>query len=289
MTARYPTSSGGLSLAELLKQHLQGSVRLQPNLLPGDHVITQGSCFARNIAHSLANIGVRTVHLAVNDEINTPFANAQFFRLLAGIEDDAFMQSSLKSLVEGSVLAEFQRLFSTARILILTVGVAPCWFLKGTDQIVLGPNKGQRELFEMRTQTPEWCASQLFQCIEAARAINPRVHLFLTLSPIPLHGTTEYVSALEADCVSKSTLRVAIDQVMRAGIANVHYWPSFEAVRWLAPHVTCPFDQADFRRLQGTVVAVITEAFVKQLGIVGAEPSPFTAEAEGSISLMQNF
>lgn len=35
----------------------------------------------------------------------------------------------------------------------------------------------------------------------------------------------------------KSTLRVAIDEVMRAGHSGVTYWPSFEIVRWLGGHL----------------------------------------------------
>ncbi len=40
-----------------------------------------------------------------------------------------------------------------------------------------------------------------------------------------------------ADCVSKSTLRVAMDEVLRLRLKDVYYFPSFEILRWLAPMV----------------------------------------------------
>jgi hypothetical protein len=55
----------------------------------------------------------------------------------------------------------------------------------------------------------------------------------------------EYDSAMTADCVSKSVLRVAADEIMRKRLANVFYWPSFEIVRWAGGHNGPVFGTAD--------------------------------------------
>jgi hypothetical protein len=48
-----------------------------------------------------------------------------------------------------------------------------------------------------------------------------------------LLASFEYESAVQADCLSKSTMRlVAHEVVNNSNIANVVYWPSFEVFRW---------------------------------------------------------
>jgi hypothetical protein len=40
-----------------------------------------------------------------------------------------------------------------------------------------------------------------------------------------------------ADCISKSTLRIALHQLMNLKLNDVYYFPSFEILKWLAPMV----------------------------------------------------
>jgi hypothetical protein len=50
---------------------------------------------------------------------------------------------------------------------------------------------------------------------------------------VPLLASFEYESAVQADCLSKSTMRlVAHEVVNNSGIENIFYWPSFEVFRW---------------------------------------------------------
>src|SRR5258708_12331371 len=77
----------------------------------------------------------------------------------------------------------------------------------------------------------------------------PPVHrtatIFLTLSPAPLNYSFEFTSTIVGDCLSKSVLRVAINDVLSAKPAGVRYWPSFEAVRWVGPHLVPVFGAED--------------------------------------------
>jgi hypothetical protein len=80
-------------------------------------------------------------------------------------------------------------------------------------------------------------ADNIAAIIEAVRRIAARkIDVVLTVSPVPLSGTTEFASAVIADCLSKSTLRLACQQVLSRRPPGVFYWPSFEIVRWLGPH-----------------------------------------------------
>ncbi len=79
---------------------------------------------------------------------------------------------------------------------------------------------------------------------ESLRALNPDAHLVYTLSPVPIDSAIGIsgplsAGAVELDCISKSTLRVALSEIMALGKEDpkLHYFPSFEIVRWIAPCV----------------------------------------------------
>jgi hypothetical protein len=58
-------------------------------------------------------------------------------------------------------------------------------------------------------------------------------------------ATTEFRSAVIADCLSKSTLRVACHEALQElDGERVVYWPSFEIVRWLGAHFGHDFEPA---------------------------------------------
>jgi hypothetical protein len=60
-------------------------------------------------------------------------------------------------------------------------------------------------------------------------------------------------------------MRLGVEYVMRQKLENVYYWPSFEIVRWLAPHVGRVFgvDGQDNRHPKPALVTLITQMFIK--------------------------
>jgi hypothetical protein len=113
--------------------------------------------------------------------------------------------------------------------------------------------------------TVEENVSNLNELVRLVRSVNPDAHIIFALSPIPLKATYEDRSCFTADCVSKSTLRLAIDQVTRAGMRNVAYWPSFEIVRWLGGHLSTSMFGADgnVRHVNREAVKLILNAFMR--------------------------
>ena len=79
------------------------------------------------------------------------------------------------------------------------------------------------------------------------REINKKTQIVLTLSPVPLKGTLDMPSVMQADAVSKSTLRIAINEIMLNSPAGVSYWPSSEMVRWLGVYFEDVFGLEDQR------------------------------------------
>jgi hypothetical protein len=98
--------------------------------------------------------------------------------------------------------------------------------------------------------------------ISKIRSLNDRCSIIVTLSPVPLTATFEYHSAVVADTVSKSTLRVAIDELLRRKYDKVYYWPSFEVVRWLGAYAPGMYGQED-----GSTIHVSEEVIAMQMSL----------------------
>ncbi len=109
-----------------------------------------------------------------------------------------------------------------------------------------------------------------FSATLVVRMAGPEVKVVLTVSPVPLAGTTEHDSAITADCLSKSTLRVACEEAVAARRGEgVLYWPSFEIVRWLGAHfgpeTPGPYgaDDGNTRHVSEWLIDLIVALFVE--------------------------
>ena len=87
----------------------------------------------------------------------------------------------------------------------------------------------------------------------------------LTLSPVPLLATHRTISCLTADCVSKSVLRVALDEVMSEQPAGVYYWPSFEIVKWVGANLpwSAYGEEGKARDVNRRLIVEIIDAFIE--------------------------
>ena len=86
---------------------------------------------------------------------------------------------------------------------------------------------GGRHVF--RNHTVEEVTADLTTAIHELRAVNPKVKVILTVSPVPLVATAEEAHVLVATTLSKSVLRVAAG-VVAAREQDVAYFPSYEII-----------------------------------------------------------
>ena len=101
--------------------------------------------------------------------------------------------------------------------------------------------------------------------IEMLRTLNPNASICFTLSPVPLNVSFVGYDAITGDCISKSTLRIAIQNVIqRQQNKNVSYFPSFEIVRWLAPMYEQPFgkDDGSMAHVNDSLIEDIVHSFI---------------------------
>lgn len=81
---------------------------------------------------------------------------------------------------------------------------------------------------------------------------------------------TKDKSVLERDVVSKSTIRLTIEEAQKC--VEFTYWPSFEVVKWLSPHISPSVDFQAFgdpdnnsRHVTRWIVDEITKLFIEHV------------------------
>src|SRR5581483_1850990 len=154
----------------------------------------------------------------------------------------------------------------SAGAFVFTLGLAEVWtddetggvFWRGVPEHIF-----DEERHRFRLSSVEENERNVLETIRLVRTVNPDAPVILTLSPVPLEATFRSISCMTADSVSKSVLRVALDNVMQQGLPGVYYWPSFELVKWGGPAFDWSVYQHDARHVHRYLVYCIVDAFVE--------------------------
>lgn len=151
----------------------------------------------------------------------------------------------------------------------------------------LGPNANaasrlKKQGASLRLASHQETREAIAACVAGIRSVTV-APIVITLSPVPvdsvlgLSGTLK--SAIEVDCVSKARLRSALDEVtpeLRAVHGPIHYYPSFEIVRWIAPMLHIPsfgLEDAATRHVSTPILAAVCSLFLDRfVKWSGAEP-----------------
>jgi hypothetical protein len=241
----------------------------EPIIEPDSVFMTIGSCFALNLANHLRELG-RTVHAEeIGEDVNSTYANRYLLDWIADGPTSAPTQAVQDAY--GPAMRERMRArVAESDVFVITLGVAPCFFRKDNGEfafIVAKTAAARLHLYAnhvMRTTTVEENVRNIHAIMDTVARLARRPPKFvLTVSPVPLGGTTERHSAVIADCVSKSTLRLAAEQVVStAGKHQV-------IVRWLGPHFGPEHEKVygaedgNSRHVSNWLVRLIIELFLK--------------------------
>jgi hypothetical protein len=229
--------------AGVIRRSLLRGLPTDPLAGDGSSFMTLGSCFACNLGMRLRAAG-RNVHFEeIGEEVNSTFANRYLLDWVGHGAAPAGPTAIMESVYGPAMRERLARAIASTDVFVLTVGVAPCFFHRQTGEFMfstMASNTASDRIAEvsvMRTTTVEENADNIRHIIAAVRRIAGRkIKVVLTVSPVPLSGSSEFSSAVIADCISKSTLRLACQEVLAQRPWGVFYWPSFEIVRWLGPH-----------------------------------------------------
>lgn len=124
-------------------------------------------------------------------------------------------------------------IIAATEVFILTLGLSEIWYDKPTGDAFW--RAVPAALFDpdrhgFRVSSVEENRANIGVTLDLIHAARPDAKVVVTLSPIPLMATFRPISCLTANAVSKSILRVAIDQIMAEDRAYVFYYPSYEMV-----------------------------------------------------------
>lgn len=265
--ARWPVPLNSFSeLSEAIDRYLLPKAKPEFHFYPSSKIVAHGSCFAQNIIHGLGRKQIDGYCFRMGEIVNSTFANLELIRWLFGESQgglDYFWTNLLKE--ERSVLRER---YMGADVGIMTLGVSPCFFRKDDGQFAIASPSVSTAAFlkthDFRTTTVEENTKNIREIIQIVRRFNPSIHFVLTVSPVPLLATFEYDSPIQADCVSKSVLRVSVDSIVRGEAGSVTYFPAFEAIRWLGAYYEGAYgaDDGTSRHVSEWAVDKVISAFI---------------------------
>jgi hypothetical protein len=268
-----------------------------PLLSRSTQVATLGSCFAANIARRLKQLGgVKVFFKPIGEDINNSYANRFLLDwIVDGVENE--MSADFETIYGAEQRKAFAENFRRASLFIFTLGVAPVFFDRSTGAFVLAHGSQVEKnvlpkVCAFRTTTVAENVANLSHVIRRIRELSSEAEIVLTLSPVPLNGTYEMGSAVLADCLSKSVLRVTVDEVLRSGIAGLHYWPSYEIVRWLGPNLAAHHppvygaDDGNTRHVSQWVIDLIIRLFIEYYGDESFQRAPEGDDTRPSASLL---
>ncbi|KVN55774.1 GSCFA domain-containing protein [Burkholderia stagnalis] len=269
--AKYPTTKemrGDLKAA--IRSTLLKDLPQQRFISRDTRFFTLGSCFAREIATRMIERGYQADFFEVVEHINSSFANRSMVDWAMGRCEGQARERLDELFASLNITPDgLQARWAASNVFIYTLGVAPAFFDRQSGAFVMPSNsafasRAFAEMYDFRTTTVQENLDNLEYITSHMRALNPNVKIVITVSPVPLKTTFEFKSAMQADCISKSTLRVVAHEFVTKH-PDVVYWPSFEVVRWLGGHVGPYYGTDDDSALHigDDVVKAITDLFIE--------------------------
>jgi len=183
-------------------------------------------------------------------------------------------------------LASVREAFETASVFVFTLGLTEAWVSREDGAVypacpgtVAGEFDASRHMFHNMSVSD--VVSDMNEFIREVRKINPALRIVLSVSPVPLVATATGGHVLPATIYSKSVLRVAADEVVRAN-RDTLYFPAYEIVT--GPQAPESFFEADRRNVSKVAVDTVMGALLDHCEIDGgqqaaAPPPPHAAAA----------
>jgi len=289
-TSSYPSSEEAFyDIQRCVQSFIQtGHVPKQPILKPEGNVVTIGSCFAAELRHFLVEVGLSSNSFWIPSGLNNTFALKDFLSWIVTGEETATGYRYERT-QEGDVKdwkPEYEREFyleqlKLASSFVFTLGLAEIWednvtkkvFWRGIPESIFDEG---RHIFRLSTVNEN--VENIKSIITLLKTVNVEAPVIFTLSPVPLKASFQGVSCMTADCVSKSTLRVALHEALLTAPEDIYYWPSFEIIKWLGCHLPYPVygtDDSVVRHVSRFMVLQILRAFTSAYYGKGLSSSVF--------------
>lgn len=173
--------------------------------------------------------------------------------------------------------AALKRALTRCRVFILTLGMTEVWRFADTNLSTgVAPHRGDPTLFRHHNLSVEENVAELERIHELFQTHNPECKIITSVSPVPLNATFNAgTNVVVANGLSKSVLRVALDQFSKSHPDDVFYFPSYEAVTMGNPN---PW-QFDKRHVSNVAVKRVMQQF-QRMFLVDQSPLEIVRIAE---------
>jgi len=219
-----------------------------PFISKKDYITAFGSCFAREVTKFLFSEGYRVfgndltlkAHVVRSGEgiVSSAALLQQFewaFNDTKPLGEIWHHKDGSEAEVTNDIRDTTRDIFSQTDVFVFTLGLSEVWYDKNTDEVfwrAVPKNLFDEEKHGFRVLSADENHQNLRRVYDIIRKHRPAAKIIMTLSPIPLAATFRPISCITANAVSKASLRVAIDELMREleDDPALFYFPSYEIV-----------------------------------------------------------
>ena len=273
-----PTRTNLFEREAIDKYVLQGWCPPKPFIAKADRITAFGSCFAANVSAYLAERGYNIFSqdsasaaayvIRCGEGMVNTFAVAQQFQWAYGEKefDESlwYDKSGAEASYDQQIRERTRQIFDGTDIFIITLGLSEVWYNKATAEVfwrAIPRSKFDAARHGFKVSTVAENRENLETIYRIIRANRPNASVIFTLSPVPLTATFRPVSCITANTVSKSVLRVALDEFLRAHAdePGLFYFPSFEITK---EYFRDPY-RGDNRHVRTDVIKQIMRSFAK--------------------------
>lgn len=199
--------------------------------------------------------------------------------LRPAVEPDGLRTAELVAIHRARHLAAVRGLLEEAEVLVFTLGLTEAWVHRASGTVyptAPGTIAGSfdPDKFAFVNFGFDEVRGDFVSLHAALKAINPRLKIIVTVSPVPLTATATDDHVLVASAYAKAVLR-AVAGTMAATLADVDYFPSYEIVTG-APSRGRFFGE-NLRTVTPEGVATVMATFFAAQDAGGAATSPAPA------------
>jgi hypothetical protein len=182
------------------------------------------------------------------------------------IEPEPFSSVAELDILRQHHLEAVADLFRDADIFVFTLGLTEMWETRSdgaTFPLCPGTSGGSFDpaVYAFRNLTASEIRTDLREVITILRRINPKIRLFLTVSPVPLMATATQMQVAVATSYSKAVLRTVAGELYDTH-KFIDYFPSYEIIT--APVMKGYFFQPDAREVSPHGVDHVMGVFFSQ-------------------------
>jgi|TARA_B100001964_G_C14131573_1_gene553142 hypothetical protein len=255
---------------------LKGYLPKQPVINKNNKIIAFGSCFAFYVSQYLTSMGYSVLNKKRKNDGNhivrygegmantfTVIEQLEWIFEKKEIEKNTWYYSPDKEIEKNEdVRNVVYKLLSQINVFIITVGLSEVWYNKTNKQVfwkAIPADKFDENKHGFRLSSVEENTNNLQNICLLIKKHLPKAKIIFTLSPVPLMATFRSQSCITANSISKSILRVALDNVITKNYDNTYYFPAYEITK---EYFVDPFGE-DNRHLKDQYIKKIMEIFLK--------------------------